>query len=117
MDAVERALEIVDERRPDAYGFTVKARANGRLHRVEPARDPQQPRFWCIVVYRCSAGGLPDAAERPWVGPGNFRREELKAAFGAIRDDPEGWLAEDERAGLRAWMLDPAAPPPPTLRR
>src|SRR5215207_2841413 len=62
-EAVDRAIdvEVVEERNADAYGFTIKVLANGLLHRILPVRDPHQPRFWCVVVFRCSPGGIPDA--------------------------------------------------------
>jgi hypothetical protein len=104
-------IEVVEERDTAAYGFTVKAHSNGLLHRVLPARDPRQPRFWCVVVFRCSPGGVPDASEPPWVGPGGLRREELKETMGAIRADPSAWLAEAAHRTLRDWMLDPDATP------
>ena len=102
-------VEIVDERNADAYGFTVKVRANGLLHRILPVRDPHQPRFWCVVVFRCSPGGVPDAAERPWIGPGGLQREDLKEIMGAIRANPSSWLAETAHGQLRDWMLTPPA--------
>ena len=104
-------VEVIDERHPDAYGFTVKARGNGRLHRVVPARDPRQPRFWCVVVYRCTPSGLPDASERPWLGRGGLRREDLPDAMLAIRADPGAWLAEEAHRALREWMLAPTPEP------
>jgi hypothetical protein len=101
-------LEVVEERDAAAYGFMVRARANGLLHRILPLRDPGQPRFWCVVVFRCSPGGVPDESERPWVGPGGLKREELKDTMGAIRADPSTWLAEPAHRALRSWMLAPA---------
>ena len=106
-DEVE--IEIVEERNADAYGFTVKVHANGLLHRILPVRDPHQPRFWCVVVFRCSPGGVPDEAERPWVGPGVLRREDLKEIMGAIRANPSSWLAKTAHGQLRDWMLAPSA--------
>jgi hypothetical protein len=108
-------LEVVTERHPTAYGFTVRARANGRLHRIMPMRDPQQPRFWCVVIFRCSSAGIPDMDGKVWIGPRGLQRDELKETLGTIRDDPAGWLAESARHDLRAWMVDPSAtaPSPP----
>jgi hypothetical protein len=120
-EAAECAIdvEVVEERNADAYGFTVKVLANGLLHRILPVRDPHQPRFWCVVVFRCSPGGIPDASEQPWVGLGGLRREELKETMSAIRANPSSWLAETAHGKLRDWMLAPgAAPaPPPVARR
>jgi hypothetical protein len=110
-------VEVVEERNADAYGFTVKVLANGLLHRILPVRDPHQPRFWCVVVFRCSPGGVPDASEQPWVGPGGLRREELKDIMSAIRANPSSWLAETAHGQLRDWMLAPGAAEAPAARR
>jgi hypothetical protein len=110
-------FEVVEERNQDAYGFTVRAQANGLLHRVLPVRDPRQHRFWCIVVFRCSPGGIPDAAEQPWVGPGGFLREELKTIMAEIRADPSAWLAQTAYGDLRDWMLAPGPAPVPAKPR
>jgi hypothetical protein len=115
--AVEQVIdvEVVEERNADAYGFTVKVLANGLLYRILPVRDPHQPRFWCVVVFRCSPGGVPDASEQPWVGLGGLRREELKETMSAIRANPSSWLAETAHGQLRDWMLagTPVADPAP----
>ena len=118
-EAVDRAIdvEVVEERNADAYGFTVKVLANGLLHRILPVRDPHQPRFWCVVVFRCSPGGIPDASEQPWVGLGGLQREELKETMSAIRADPSSWLAETAHGQLRDWMLAPGPAPAPAVRR
>ena len=105
-------IEVIAQRDATAYGFTVRAQANGLLHRITPMRDPRQPRYWCVVVFRCSSAGVPDAAERPWIGPGGLRRDELKETLEAIRANPSAWLAEAAHHALRAWMLDPQATPP-----
>jgi hypothetical protein len=117
--AVEQVIdvEVVEERNADAYGFTVKVLANGLLHRILPVRDPRQPRFWCVVVFRCSPGGVPDASEQPWVGPGGLRREELKETMSAIRANPSSWLAETAHGQLRDWMLTPTAAAVPAARQ
>ena len=118
-NAVEQVIdvEVVEDRNAEAYGFTVKVLANGLLHRILPVRDPHQPRFWCVVVFRCSPGGVPDAAEQPWVGLGGLRREELKETMSAIRANPSSWLAEAAHGQLRDWMLAPPGLAAPEARR
>lgn len=105
-------IEVIFERSGDAYGFTLKATASGLMYRITPARDPRQPRFWSVMVYRCSSGVLADPAERPWFDCGGHRREELPALMQAIRDDPGGWLARTANGELRDWILAPRAEPP-----
>jgi len=112
-NGAEIGLEVVGERHPDAYGFTIRASGTGVLYRIVPARDPRQPRFWCVVVYRCSVGGLPDSRERPWLGSRGLKREDLATTLAEIRGDPAAWLAEVSHHELRDWMLDPGAEPAP----
>jgi hypothetical protein len=107
-------FEIVERHQPGAYGFSVRVAATGRLYRITPARDPQEPRFWCVVVYRCTPSGLPDAGERPWLGSAGLRREDLAGVMTAIREDVGGWLAAIPSPALSQWFLaaaDPIAPP------
>jgi hypothetical protein len=99
------AIAVVAEHDPGAYGFTMKTPANGLLHRVLPLRDPDQPRLWCVVVVRCSPGGLPDRSEGAWIGARGLRRDELAETLGAIRSDLAAWLAADAQARLREWVL------------
>ena len=103
---VENAdVEVIESPRPDAFSFLLRARVTGRLYRVTPTRDPHQPRFWCVMVYRCTPGGLGDPSEQPWIGPGGMRREELPDAMEAIRADVGAWLAAADRRDLRRWLL------------
>jgi hypothetical protein len=101
------AVAVVAEHVTGAYGFTIKTVANELLHRVLPLRDPDQPRFWGVVVVRCTAGGLPDRSQPPWVGRRGLRREELSETMEAIRADLSAWLAQPEQNELRAWVLVP----------
>jgi hypothetical protein len=101
-------FSVVNSRGGDGLGLSFKVEATGRVFRVEPARDPHQPRFWCLRVYRCSAAGVASQTERSWWGHGGMTRADLPAAVSAIRDDPERWLADQELAELRAWIMEPA---------
>jgi hypothetical protein len=105
------AFEIIAPAQPGAYGFSVRVVATGRLYRITPARDPREPRFWGVVIYRCTPGGLPDAAERPWLGRAGLRREELREVMATIRADVAGWLAGMQSPALAQWVLAPPDPP------
>ena len=110
--SVDDGVEVLETAHPGPHAFLLKARASGRIYRVAPVRDPEQPRFWCVVVSRCSPAGLVDAAEPSWVGPGGIDREDLPAVIGAIRADVDGWLAGAPCRDLRRWLLAPAPDPP-----
>jgi len=87
--------------------MTAHQRHQLAIRRVEPARDPAQPRFWCLRVYRCTRAGVADGLERPWLGGGGMTRDERPAALRAIRDDVDAWLAAADRQPLRRWLLEP----------
>jgi hypothetical protein len=97
----------ITEHLRDAYGFTMKSTANGFLFRVLPLRDPDQPRFWCIVVMRSLPGGGVDRAHSPWIGRRGLRREDLAETLAAIRDGLEAWLADPAQKTVRQWVMAP----------
>lgn len=112
---MDDAIEVVESRGPEGFGFFVKVRSSGQVYRVAPARDPHQPRFWCLLVTRCSAAGVADPGERPWLGAGGMTREELPTTLATIRDDVGGWLGQESCEELRRWLLSATpVPPPPT---
>lgn len=102
-------IASINEHLRGAYGFTMKSVENGLLYRVQPLRDPDQPRFWCIVVVRSLPGGDIDRSHPAWIGRRNLRREELADIMAAMRDDLETWLQEPAQKTLRTWMLAPDA--------
>jgi Fe-S cluster assembly iron-binding protein IscA len=104
--AIGNMVELVDDKRPDGFGFHLRVLATGRLYRIEPARDPRQPRFWCFKVYRCLPSRLVDITQRSWFGAGGMTRDELPAATEAIKADPNGWLETQELLPLRRWIFE-----------
>ncbi len=106
---VDVQIDVVDSRDREGFGFLIKARESGRLFRVRPVRDPSQPRFWCVMVYRCMPGGAAEPGERPWVGEGGLTRDELPTVLAEMRADIATWLARDQCRELRRWLLTPLA--------
>jgi hypothetical protein len=98
----------INEHLRGAYGFTMKSVNNGSLFRVLPLRDPEQPRFWCIVVVRSLPGGEIDRAHPAWIGRRRLRREELAELMATIRDDLETWLADPAQRTPRDWIIAPS---------
>lgn len=103
--APDGRLTVVPSRGGDGLGVSVKVERTGRVFRIEPARDPRAPRFWCLRIYHGGAVVDADAAEAPWWGAGGMTRADLPAVIAAIRADPTAWLSHSARSGLREWML------------
>jgi hypothetical protein len=118
-DAVGRddTVEVIPTHQSEAHGFHFKVRATGRIYRLDVARDPHLPRFWCFRVSRCTASGTVDPTELPWFGGDRMTREELPAAVAIIRASPNDWLALPSHGSLRTWVLEdrPAEPLAPAL--
>ncbi|HEY7036689.1 MAG TPA: hypothetical protein VH482_35505 [Thermomicrobiales bacterium] len=100
------AVELVASRQPEGHGFHFKVRTSGRVYRLDAARDPRQPRFWCFRICRCASSGVVDATERPWYGGDRMTREDLPPAVEAIRTALPDWLALPEHDDLRAWVME-----------
>jgi hypothetical protein len=98
-------LDVIEPRNPEGLGFYLKARATGRLFRVEPVRNPDQPRFWCLCIYRCERPRVVDQTERPWLSARNLTREELPELLDTIRTDVDAWLDQASCRDLRRWLL------------
>lgn len=120
----DEAVELFAAREPAGHGFHFKARASGRVYRLDAVRDPHLPRFWCFRISRCAASGVVDLTERPWFGGDRLAREDLPDAVAAIRAALGDWLALPENGELRCWVLEdaptgasPRKPPPAVLRR
>jgi hypothetical protein len=99
-------VELFEDKRPEGFAFHLRVHATGRVYRCEPARDPQQPRYWCFRIFRCLPSRMVDITERPWLGAGGMTWAEVPAAADAIRADPNGWLESQQLGQLRRWMLE-----------
>lgn len=100
-------IASITEHLRGAYGFIMKSAANGSHFRVLPLRDPDQHRFWCVVVVRILPGGDPDRSHPAWIGLRGLRREELSEIMATIRDGLEPWLADPAQKALRDWVATP----------
>lgn len=100
----DQTFDVID---PEGLGFRLKERESKRVYRVIPARDPRQPRLWCVLVYRCASSGVADDRQRPWFGAQGMTRDELVTALAAIRADVDAWLDRPECRDLRRWMRTP----------
>jgi len=81
--------------------------------RFFPARDPDEPRFWCLVVDQCDrTDALGRAVDRFLVARA-MPRDELLARMAQLREDPREWLGADEQQSLTDWLKDVTARPMP----
>lgn len=105
-------IATIDAHERGALAFRIKIVASGARFLVLPHRDPEQPRFWCVVVAKCAPGGVVDPAEAGVIAQRHGSRDELVAALAAIRTNLDAWLAEPSRQLLTEWLL--TSPPAPS---
>jgi len=101
----------MDAHERDALAFRIQVIASGARFLVMPHRDPEQPRFWCVVVAKCGAGGMVDPSEPAVIAQRHVSRDDLAATLAAIRPNLDAWLTAPSRESLLAWLL--ASPPAP----
>lgn len=81
--------------------------------RFFPTRDPEQPRFWCLVVDQCDrTDALGRAVDRFLVARA-MPRDQLLENMARLREDPREWLVADDRKSLTNWLTSVATRPMP----
>lgn len=109
-------IDVVVPRAPEGLSLILKPHHGARLYRVVPVRDPEQPRFWCLVVLRCTRTGGVEEGVAPWFVAGKLTRDDLPKRLAEIQADLDGWLARDGNGALRAWLLEPLPDPLEVIR-
>jgi hypothetical protein len=109
---VRSAIEISSSRTDSKNSITVQVRATNAYFRIQPVRDPQQPRIWCVSVRQCSAGGVVDEKGLGWIDRPGTAQAKLAEEIDVIREDVGSWLAHSTRRDLCRWLL--TTPPLPT---
>lgn len=109
-------ITIVAPRAPEGLSIVLKPHHGSRLYRVVPVRDPEQPRFWCLIVLRCSRAGAVEPDEDPWVICGGLTRDQIPQMLAEIQNDVTGWLADDSRQALQTWLLEQLPDPLDVIR-
>lgn len=102
---IDGQIDVVVPRAPEGLSLVLKPKHGARLYRIVPVRDPEQPRFWCLIVLRCSRSGAVEATEAPWVIGNGLTREQLPLILAEIQHDLHGWLEDEQRHDLREWLL------------
>lgn len=113
-EAASAAIEVLPAKSAGKLSIDLKVTTTGALFRIAPARDPQEPRLWCISVRKCVTGGMVDASEPTWIDRPGHPLADLAGMIDSIRDDVVGWLATTDRRQLCTWLLT-AKPTPPAL--
>jgi hypothetical protein len=112
IDSASDLIEVISSRSPEGFGFSFKVRASGMLFRCEPARHPQQPRFWCLSIYQCLAAGAPDDSQPRWISDTFMTREDLPDVMRSVRTSMASWLADPARRDLQRWLFAQTARSP-----
>ena len=107
-----RHIATIDAHERGALALRIKIVASGARFVIMPHRDPEQPRWWCVVVATCAAGGLIDPAAAGVIVQRQLGRDELTESLAAIRTNLDAWLAEPSRQLLTEWLL--TSPPAPS---
>ncbi|MDF3038668.1 MAG: hypothetical protein K0Q71_1374 [Thermomicrobiales bacterium] len=106
----DKHVQVIELRGAGGLGLFLRVGEDQRLYRVAPVRDPNQPRFWCLAAFECSSCGIPVTGTAIWAGAWGSAHHELSGLLDAIKEDANGWLAEDECTPLRKLMMQPRAP-------
>jgi hypothetical protein len=104
---------------PEGHALYLKGRVSGRVFRVSLARDPAEPRSWCLFVEHRASVGVPGRRTDAVIGPGRLTREAALDALRSIESNPNAWLSDRKREKLLDWMRTrpPAEPLPEPPRR
>lgn len=107
-DRVDPVLtfEVVRARQPEGLSHYLRAVDRQWLFRVSPHRDPNQVRFWCLLVEPVGTPSVTAShiATSTLVVSFGMTRTAMLAELERIRDEPMTWLEEPDRAELWAWM-------------
>jgi hypothetical protein len=109
-------IEVVAPRAPEGLSLVLKPYHGARLYKIVPVRDPNQPRFWCLIVLRCNRSGAVEENEEPWIVSSGLSRDQLPSTLTDIQTNLGEWLAHDDRRALRAWLLERLPDPLDVIR-
>jgi hypothetical protein len=97
-------FDAVEHRPPEGHAVYVRGRLSGRIFRVSPARDPAQPRLWCLLVERCVAAGVNGHRTAAVIGTEAMTREQVLGTIEAVRANATEWLGQPEHRALYGWL-------------
>jgi hypothetical protein len=90
----------------EGLSFYLHAAGGEWYFRVGPVRDPEQPRFWRLMVEPCAAPTAVEPRSRyePFLAPTMMSRDQLLDRLRAIKEAPMHWLQEVENRELAEWL-------------
>ena len=91
---IDGEIDVIAPRAPEGLSIVLKPHHGARLYRIVPVRDPNQPRFWCLIVLRCNRSGAVEAGEEPWIISRGLNRDQLTAVLFDIHYYFIVWLAQ-----------------------
>lgn len=98
-------VQVIELRGSGGLGVFLRVDDDQRLVRIAPVRDPNQPRFWCLAAFECSACGIPVTGNAIWAGWWGSTQDKLPGLLDKIKADASIWLNESECAGLRQHLM------------
>jgi hypothetical protein len=110
-------FDLVAHHPQEGHAIYLRGRLGGSVIRVSPARDPAQPRLWCLLVEHRGTVGPIGQRLGAVIGPGGLTREEALAALSDLAADPATWLGRSRRRRLRAWLRRETGEPTASSRR
>ncbi|MGN6032588.1 MAG: hypothetical protein ACTHQE_13100 [Thermomicrobiales bacterium] len=100
------SFDILQPRTGEGLSFYLRSIGGEWFFRVGPVRDPDQPRFWRLMVEPCSAPTSVEPRSRyePFLAPALIPRDQLSEHLSAIKDKPMDWLGQAENRELADWL-------------
>lgn len=99
-------FDTLQPRSGEGLSFYLHAVGGEWYFRIGPVRDPDQPRFWRLMVEPCSAPTAVEARSRyePFLAAALIPRDQLSELLTTIKDKPMEWLEEVENRDLAEWL-------------
>ncbi|MGC4193122.1 MAG: hypothetical protein QM589_18400 [Thermomicrobiales bacterium] len=100
------AFDVLRPRTGEGLSFYLHVIGGEWYFRIGPVRDPDQPRFWRLMVEPCSAPTAVEPRSRyePFIASALIPRDQLSDLLNAIKDEPMAWLESAENRELADWL-------------
>lgn len=99
-------IQVVELRGANGLGVFLRVEDDQRVYRVAPVRDPNQPRFWCLAAFECSACGIPITGDAIWAGWWGSSPSDLPRLLDRIRANVALWLRDAQCTELHRIFVE-----------